>query len=64
MEKSIQPPDEFVLKSRLSKRQYQINGYELNFHPLGHSNGSFEAIINFSPSGAIGNYFGSRYKGI
>lgn len=64
MEKSIHTPSEFVLKSRLAKHQYQINGNELKFHPLGHSKGSFEAVINFSHSGAIGNYFGSRYKGI
>ena len=36
----------------------------LKFHPFGHYNGSFEAVITFTPTGAMGNYFGSRYKGI
>lgn len=64
MVKTIKTPNDFVRQSRLTKHQYQINGNELKFHPFGHSNGSFEAVINFSPSGAIGNYFGSRHRGI
>lgn len=64
MEKTIYNPNDFVRQSRLTKHQYQINGNKLKFHPFGHSNGSFEAVINFLPSGAIGNYFGSRYRGI
>lgn len=64
MRKTIISPHDFVRQSRLTKQQYQINGNELKFHPFGHSNGSFEAVINFSPSGAIGNYFGSRHRGI
>lgn len=64
MEKTINSPSDFVRKSRLSNKQYQINGNELKFHPFGHKNGSMEAVITFTPSGAIGNYFGSKYKGI
>lgn len=64
MEKTIKTPDEFIRQSRLTKHQYQIIGNQLKFHPFGHTNGSYEAVINFSPSGAIGNYFGSRYGGI
>lgn len=64
MEKSIHTPSEFIIKSRLKNNQYQIKGNEIKFHPFGHKKGSFEAVIKFTPSGAIGNYFGSRYKGI
>lgn len=64
MDKTINTPHDFVRQSRLTKHQYQINGNELKFHPFGHSNGSFEAVINFSPSGAIGNYFATKYRNI
>ncbi len=64
MDKTINSPHDFVRQSHLTKQQYQINGNELKFHPSGHYNGSFEAVINFSPSGAIGNYFGAKYRNL
>lgn len=64
MRKSIFNTSDLVRQSSLSKNQYQINGNELKFHPFGHSNGSYEAIITFRSNGAIGNYFGNRYRNI
>ncbi|PKL77930.1 MAG: hypothetical protein CVV25_13185 [Ignavibacteriae bacterium HGW-Ignavibacteriae-4] len=64
MNKTINTPHDFVRYSSLTKYQYQINGNVLKFHPFGHTKGSFEAVISFRTNGAIGNYFGGKYRNL
>jgi hypothetical protein len=64
MKKTIHSPAAFVRQSRLRAGQYRISGSKLKFHPLGHTSGSMEAVITFTNRGAIGNYFGGRYRGL